>query len=353
MLYINAVNVHQGGGKTLLLALIEVISNDMLVTLILDERMELDDAVPENVSVRRVRPTIRGRFSSEVWLYKNTNINDKVLCFGNLPPLFRLCAKTIVFMQNRYLIDRVSLSHLTFKIKLRLTLERLWLLFARKNADEFIVQTQSMFAILDKYSKGGTEIHICPYLPKDKASKTNVHSIKNTKFDFIYVATGEGHKNHLRLIDAFVILAKEGVYPSLCLTLDGSKYPLLTKIIEEKVNKYNLNIVNVGFMQKSDLITLYSNAGALLYPSTFESFGLPLIEAAEFNLPIVASELDYVRDIIEPTQTFDPDSPLSIARAVKRFMNLPDKMQQTKSPGEFLEIVTNIDNISDHCYLNS
>ena len=61
---------------------------------------------------------------------------------------------------------------------------------------------------------------------------------------------------------------------------------------------------------------------ALIYPSKIESFGLPLIEADAMNLPIIAAELDYVRDICSPTQTFDPNSSISIARAIMRFLNI-------------------------------
>ena len=45
----------------------------------------------------------------------------------------------------------------------------------------------------------------------------------------------------------------------------------------------------------------------------FESFGLPLLEASSIDLPIIASESDYVRDVCEPAQTFDPNSYLVYA----------------------------------------
>ena len=65
---------------------------------------------------------------------------------------------------------------------------------------------------------------------------------------------------------------------------------------------------------------MYRRVDALIYPSFAESLGLPLIEARQARLPILASELDYVRDVIDPEESFDPMSSVSIARAVKRFM---------------------------------
>jgi hypothetical protein len=50
----------------------------------------------------------------------------------------------------------------------------------------------------------------------------------------------------------------------------------------------------------------------------------------------LASELDFVRDVIEPVETFDPDSPTSIARAVKRFLGKVDPPIPIGSAKEFL-----------------
>jgi glycosyltransferase involved in cell wall biosynthesis len=76
----------------------------------------------------------------------------------------------------------------------------------------------------------------------------------------------------------------------------------------------------------------------LIYPSQLESFGLPLVEAVSLGLDVIASELDYVRDVVYPVQTFDPTSALSIARAVKRYCGLTDPAFQLNSPAEFLKI---------------
>jgi hypothetical protein len=53
-----------------------------------------------------------------------------------------------------------------------------------------------------------------------------------------------------------------------------------------------------------------------------KSFILQLFEAVEHQLIILASELDYVRDNIDPIQSFDPNSTISISRAVKRFLEI-------------------------------
>jgi glycosyltransferase involved in cell wall biosynthesis len=82
---------------------------------------------------------------------------------------------------------------------------------------------------------------------------------------------------------------------------------------------------------------MYNQVGALIYPSTFESFGLPLIEARQAGLPVLASELDYVRDILDPEQVFDPESAISIARAVKRFIAIDEPPLSLQDAAGFIK----------------
>jgi hypothetical protein len=56
-------------------------------------------------------------------------------------------------------------------------------------------------------------------------------------------------------------------------------------------------------------------------------------------LPVLASELDYVRDLIEPAETFDPSSPVSIARAVRRFLGIAERPIKIGNAAAFLDEV--------------
>ena len=80
----------------------------------------------------------------------------------------------------------------------------------------------------------------------------------------------------------------------------------------------------------------------LIFPSFFESYGLPLVEANHYKLPVIASELDYVRDILDPVETFDPNSAKSISRSVKRFLNIKEKKTDIVAPVEFIKSVISL-----------
>ncbi|WP_229013088.1 glycosyltransferase [Paraburkholderia gardini] len=200
----------------------------------------------------------------------------------------------------------------------------------------YIVQTPSMAASLKRWLRYDVPVSVVPFTSDDH-SYTSASDDRKSKFDFVYVASGESHKNHRNLLDAWRLLAEAGLRPSLTLTVDSSTYRDLSDRISWHIVQLGLNIVNVGPLQQSDIADLYRSSSALIFPSIIESFGLPLIEATRLGLPVIAAELDYVRDIVRPVETFDPHSPVSIARAVRRFMNVPDDLIEIHSPKQFLE----------------
>jgi len=268
-----------------------------------------------------VKPNVWRRFLAEWWLAKNVNEHDAVICFGNLPPLFRLPCHVTVFLQNRYLVDYVKLDSFPLKMRLRLMIERMWLLRKMSNANEFVVQTPSMKRLLE--TRTTKVVHLLPFMAHQEGYKRTLSTKSEQRtgsFNFFYVASGEPHKNHQKLIEAWCLLSEQGLFPSLRLTLDKSDFPELCSWIERMITRYGLFVENLGRVSHERVLELYASAEALIYPSTFESFGVPLIEARQAGLSILASESDYVRDVIDPEQTFDPGSAVSIARAVKRHL---------------------------------
>lgn len=320
-IFIHATNVHQGGGRALLVAIINALPTGLVSILSLDSRMSLST----DKAVKRVQPAFAQRLFAEVWLAKNVVLGDVVLCFGNLPPLFKLRGYVVVFVQNRYLIDSVNLGSFSFKTRVRLKIERLWLSYRAGNANEFLVQTPSMQSLMQARTKA--KVSVFPFVenPDGYVRKLPCSDTpEKNDFIFLYVASGEPHKNHMQLIEAWCLLATEGLFPTLTLTLNNMHFAELCFWIESKIESHKLCVKNLGSLLHSEVKELYSQVDALIYPSTFESFGLPLIEARQAGLPIIASELDYVRDVLDPEQSFDPDSSISIARAVKRFMGVDE-----------------------------
>jgi glycosyltransferase involved in cell wall biosynthesis len=343
-LFIHASNIHQGGGWSLLYALLEVLPMNLEPIALLDTRMKTPEDMPERVQIRRIQPSIIQRLKAEWWLARNVKKEDVVLCFGNLPPWFRLKGHTLVFLQNKYLINRVGLTGFPVKIRLRISAERLWFFLKSEHADEFTVQTPSMRLMLASRLKTNVPVHILPFVNNANGytrAATKNESDKNTRYDFLYVASGDPHKNHRRLVEAWCLLASEGLFPSLCLTISEKGSADLCFWINEKKKQYGLRLENLGVLTYGQMKQLYSQVRALIYPSTLEALGLPLIEARQAGLAILAAELDYVRDVLDPDQSFDPLSELSIARAVKRYMEINEQPLALMDAAGFIKRITN------------
>ncbi len=315
-----APNIHQGGGKTLLLPLLEALKDDENVTFVLDTRMILPEQGLAG-EVYRVKPTVFSRLWFE-WRLKSLISSETVLlCMGNVPPLFAHQGKQRVFVQNRYLVDDVSLQSFSMLVRMRLVMERWWLKSRSRYVQAFFVQTATMNALLDKQL--GRCASVLPFvvlpIKDDSACKEAHHKV----YDFVYVASGEPHKQHRALIAGWVELAKQNLFPSLCLTLDTHRFPELCEWIQKIRKAYDLHIDIKGELTHQGIYKLYNVSKAMIYPSTFESFGVPLLEAAALSMPIVTADIDYVYDVIKPTATFDVGSPESIANAVKNMTARP------------------------------
>jgi glycosyltransferase involved in cell wall biosynthesis len=233
---------------------------------------------------------------------------------------------------------------------LRLAAERFWLAARMANADEFVVQTPTMKCLLEGKTQGRIPVCALPFVAAPRGYMRELASPArrpDAEFDFAYVATGEPHKNHRRLIAAWCLLADEGLFPTLCLTLNPARFGELCIEIESIKRAKGIKVVNTGELSHADALGLYEKSGALIYPSTFESFGIPLIEARQAELPILASELDYVRDVVDPEQTFDPESPRSIARAVKRFLSRLEDELPLLDAHEFIRRIVKPDELGD------
>ena len=74
-----------------------------------------------------------------------------------------------------------------------------------------------------------------------------------------------------------------------------------------------------GWIPREELLKLYSRATAFIYPSTFEGFGMPVLEAMAAGLPVACSDIPPLREVAgEAALFFDPLSEDAIADALDR-----------------------------------
>lgn len=124
----------------------------------------------------------------------------------------------------------------------------------------------------------------------------NKYDLAKRKY-FLFVGTIQPRKNLKRLIEAFKVLTLDS--GDLQLVLVGSKgwqsdeiYELPSKLGIKPRVKF------LGHIKDQELVALYSGAVALLYPSLYEGFGLPILEAMNCGCPVITSNISSMPEIV-------------------------------------------------------
>ena len=159
-------------------------------------------------------------------------------------------------------------------------------------------------------------------LPDEVGSKTR----RKFKLDddyLFYPAHAWPHKNHEILIDAFALLRKR--FPKLKLALTGGKFAS-DHPAWKKIEKHDLaeSVMHLGYCSPLEIRCLLEGAKALVYPSKFEGFGLPVAEAIILGTPVACSAIDTLKEVGgDAVVAFDPDDCNDIVRAVEKVLMDP------------------------------
>jgi len=135
-----------------------------------------------------------------------------------------------------------------------------------------------------------------------------------TKPYILYVGNAYPHKNLEQLIVAFQNMNKEsdGMYQLVLVGKTSQWYTVL-----EDVAGFDANIVFTGFVPDDALNELYDHATLYVFPSLYEGFGLPPLEAMMHGVPVISSHASCMPEILgEGALYFDPESVDDIARAL-------------------------------------
>jgi glycosyltransferase involved in cell wall biosynthesis len=136
--------------------------------------------------------------------------------------------------------------------------------------------------------------------------------------DFLlYVGTIEPRKNLLRLVQAFTEIATERA-GTLQLVLAGKKGWLTQDLFDAvKQSGVSERIKFTGYLCDKDLRALYSSCRAFIYPSLYEGFGLPPLEAMACGAPVIASRIPSIEEVTGPAACLvDPKSVSDLARTI-------------------------------------
>ncbi len=138
----------------------------------------------------------------------------------------------------------------------------------------------------------------------------------------------EAKKNTARMVDAFHILksSEDAAFADLQLVLVGKPghgYEYVAAAIEE--SPYKEDIIIPGWVEQAHLPALMNGASVFLFPSLYEGFGIPILEAFACHTPVVTTVGHSAQEVGGRAAVYvDPESTEDIARATRRFLLDPE-----------------------------
>jgi len=140
---------------------------------------------------------------------------------------------------------------------------------------------------------------------------------------FLFIGTLEPRKNLVRLIEAFAEFLKEDKMSNYKLVLAGKKgwkYEPIFETIERLGLKEN--VIYLGYISWQEKVYLLKRAVALTYPSLYEGFGLPILEAMNLGTPIITSNIASIPElVIDNALWIDPYKKATITDALLRIVS--------------------------------
>jgi alpha-1,3-rhamnosyl/mannosyltransferase len=149
------------------------------------------------------------------------------------------------------------------------------------------------------------------------------HFDLNDRPFIIYPAITYPHKNHATLVAAFARISEK--HPDVRLVFTGGAGSS-DSIVQSTIEAYGLDskVIRTGRVPESDLDLLYRTATMMAFPSLYEGFGLPLLEAMSRGCPIVASDTASLPEVAGDAAEFvDPIDVAGWANAMSALIEDP------------------------------
>jgi glycosyltransferase involved in cell wall biosynthesis len=161
----------------------------------------------------------------------------------------------------------------------------------------------------------------CRYRPRSQEEQVRVQRLYDLPQDYVLtVGTLQPRKNLARLLEAFGSIAAE--IPDAALVIAGAQTSYGSEL-EQTAQQMGLErrVRFIGYVPDADLPALYSGATVFCYPSLYEGFGLPPLEAMACGAPTVTSNTSSLPEVVgDAALTVDPASVESIAVALRQFL---------------------------------
>jgi glycosyltransferase involved in cell wall biosynthesis len=228
---------------------------------------------------------------------------ERLLCLSNSgfgPPN----VNTTLLIQQSLPFSSEAMAQFGWRVRVR-TYGAQWLTYrSALRSARTLVQTATMRSWVSRdFGIPPESVYIVPHEPERPLA---VEAMRTT--DLLYVGSDAQHKNIEFLGPALRHCAAQGQAHALRCTLPP-EHPTVLR----------WGFQALGYVSGEQLWHHYARAHALIFPSIVETVGLPLVEAMQAGLPILAADRPYAREVCGGAALyFDPNDPTSLARPLSR-----------------------------------
>ena len=320
IVFVNATAAIKGGALTILKQFLEGISiyfNENIYYYVFCSSEELKTYERENIKIiyNIKENSWLDRVKWDLWGLKKWSKRkgikaDLIISFQNTGVFYYNSIKQLIYLhQSIPFCKAVNWNFFSkdervlwfykniYKKLIRLTL---------KSNSYIVVQTEWMrYAVVEQFNWNSKKISVIKPNIKDIAvEKISKIDFNDNEFHLFYPANSEVYKNHKLIIKALKYIKdnKPEISRNIILhfTLEGipnnNRNTVLVNLIEDL--RVDEQIKYEGKMPYERVLSFYKACNLMVFPSYVETFGLPLIEAASFGMPILAADMNYAREVI-------------------------------------------------------
>lgn len=308
---------------------IQRVMREILVRFIMDKRLEiilLDYSDKRNyfrvIDNQRFLEYFKNRKGEKGVIYSNLYLNIKDMKEGEI--FFDLDVAWTATLKRSYLLpllkqqgvkivaqiyDIMAITHFQYFTE-HFTYTFMEYIGAHiQYADTIIVSTKASLDVLEEFahqagvkSINGKVAYLGADFQKSISDmmrvKEEIREVAQRQKYILMVGTIEPRKNHQLVLEAFDKgIGKLGYNLIFAGRLGWKNEDFLKKLKSHKM--YEKNIFHIDNASNADIDYLYNNAFLVAFPTHMEGFGLPLVEALEHGVPVIASDIEVLREIGE------------------------------------------------------
>lgn len=208
--------------------------------------------------------------------------------------------ETVTFIQSLY--TRIVIASIKNTYEKIITVSET---IKQEIVDFFNCSEEDVNVVYNYFSFG--EKPILDYSKEEQLKILSKYNIESKKY-ILSVATLNKRKNIPMLIDAYSQLDSD------------IKLVLVGKASSESFNCNNQNIIFTGYLSDDELKVLYKHAFLYVFPSVYEGFGIPIIDAQAFGIPVICSNIPVFKEIAGKGAEFCELNILDVVKKIKTIL---------------------------------